>query len=54
MKTKLLRFSDKEVDWIQTEANKKELTFSHMVRRIIDERYEKTETETEESEVKNA
>jgi hypothetical protein len=41
MKNKLLRISDQENSWIQEEANKFEITFTEMFRRIIAERYEK-------------
>jgi len=43
MKNKLIAFSDQEIKWVQDEAEKREITFSEMVRRIIDDKYEKIE-----------
>jgi hypothetical protein len=40
MKSKLIRISDQENKCIQDEANEREITFSDMLRRIIDDRYE--------------
>lgn len=45
MKNKLVKISDQENKWIQDEADKREITFSDMLRRIIDDRYEKKEIE---------
>jgi hypothetical protein len=41
MKTKHVKISDQESKWIQDEADRREITFSGMLRRIIDDRYEK-------------
>lgn len=43
MKNKLISLSDQETQWVQDEASKREITFCDMVRRIIDDRYEKKE-----------
>lgn len=43
MKNKLVSLSDQENQWVQEEADKREITFSDMLRRIIDDRYEKKE-----------
>jgi hypothetical protein len=40
MKSKLIRISDQENKCIQEEADEREITFSDMLRRIIDDRYE--------------
>jgi len=40
MKSKLIVFSDQEIKWVHDEAKKRETTFSDMVRRIVDARYE--------------
>jgi hypothetical protein len=44
-KNKLLALTSQEIKWVEEEAEKKELTFSDMMRRIIDDRYEKQEEE---------
>jgi hypothetical protein len=41
MKNKLIALSDQETEWVQEEADKREITFCDMVRRIIDDRYER-------------
>jgi hypothetical protein len=41
MKNKLIALSDQETVWVQEEADKREITFCDMVRRIIDDRYER-------------
>ena len=43
MKNKLISISDQETQWIQEEADRREITFTEMVRRVIDDRYEKRE-----------
>jgi len=48
MENKYISFSNQEVEWIKKEAEKKELSFSAMLRRIIDERYEKQEEKSDE------
>ena len=40
MKNKLIKLSDQENSWIQEEADKREVTFTDMLRRIVDDRYE--------------
>jgi hypothetical protein len=40
MKAKLIKFSDQENRWIQDEADKREISFSDMLRRIVDTHYE--------------
>ena len=47
MENKFISFSNQEVKWIKEEAGKKELSFSAMLRRIIDERYEKREEKSD-------
>jgi hypothetical protein len=39
MKNKFVSISDLENSWVQEEADKREITFSDMLRRIIDDRY---------------
>lgn len=43
MKNKLISLSDQETAWVQKEAIRREITFCDMIRRIIDDRYEKQE-----------
>jgi hypothetical protein len=45
MKNKLVKLSDQENTWFLDEAKKREITFSDMLRRIIDDRYEKREND---------
>lgn len=45
MKNRLIKFSDQENQWVQDEAKRREITFSDMLRRIVDDRYEKKENE---------
>lgn len=40
MKAKLIHFSDKQVDQIQKEADEREISFTEMLRRIVDRHYE--------------
>jgi hypothetical protein len=40
---KLLALTSQEIKWVEEEAEKRELTFSDMMRRIIDDRYDKQE-----------
>ena len=47
MKNKLIKFSDQENKWIQDEADRREITFSEVLRRIVDANYEKTEEKKE-------
>ena len=48
MKNKLISISDQEAQWVQEEADHREITFTEMVRRIIDDRYEKRENRPDE------
>jgi hypothetical protein len=43
MKNKFIALSDQEHKWVEDEAKRREITFSDMIRRIIDDRYEKQE-----------
>jgi hypothetical protein len=49
MKNKLISISDQELEWLEKEAKKQELTFSGMLRRIIDNWHEKQEKNHEQS-----
>lgn len=40
MKPKLIRFSDRQVECITREAEEREISFTEMVRRILDQHYE--------------
>ena len=40
MKTKLIYFSDQQINRIQKDSNEKEISFTEMVRRIIDQHYD--------------
>ena len=40
---KLISISTQEEKWVKDEAKEKEITFSEMLRRIIDDRYDKQE-----------
>jgi hypothetical protein len=40
MKTKLIYFSDQQISRVQKDANEREISFTEMVRRIIDQHYE--------------
>jgi hypothetical protein len=42
-KNKLLALTPQEIKWVEEEAKKRDLTFSDMMRRIIDDRYDKQE-----------
>ena len=40
MKTKLIYFSDQQIERIQKDADEREISFTEMVRRILDRHYE--------------
>jgi len=44
MKNKFISLSDQETKWVQDEADRREISFTDMMRRIVDDRYEKNET----------
>lgn len=46
MKNKMVKISDREEAWVKEEAKTREITFSDMLRRIIDDRYEKKSHES--------
>jgi hypothetical protein len=43
MKNKLIAFSDQHIEQIQKDADEKEISFTEMLRRILDKYYEKLE-----------
>jgi hypothetical protein len=46
MKTKLIYFSDQQISRVQKDADEREISFTEMVRRILDRFYEdKDETD---------
>jgi hypothetical protein len=51
-KNKLISLSAQEIEWVRMEAEKREISFCEMIRRIIDDRYEDKET-TSNTSVKN-
>jgi hypothetical protein len=42
MKTKLIYFSNQQIKWVQKDADEREISFTEMVRRILDQHYELT------------
>jgi len=40
MKTKLIYFSDQQINRVKKDADEKEISFTEMVRRILDAHYE--------------
>jgi len=56
MKSKIVRLSDRQIEWVKADAKAKETSFSEMLRRILDEWYgqagrptrQPTETKTKE------
>jgi hypothetical protein len=45
MKAKLIYFSDQQVERVSRDADEREVSFTEMVRRILDQHYEKKEAE---------
>jgi hypothetical protein len=48
MKNKMVSISDQECAWLEEEAKKQELTFSGILRRIIDNWHEKQDKNYEQ------
>ena len=46
MKNIFITISDQQDAWIREEASKREITLTAMIRRIIDDRYEKPQEKT--------
>jgi len=42
-KNKLISLSTQEIEWVKMEAEKREISFCEMIRRIVDDRYENKE-----------
>ena len=49
-KKKLIRFSDRQLEKIQKEAEEKQITFTDMLRRLIDHYFEQKEFEIKQKE----
>jgi hypothetical protein len=43
MKTKLIYFSDQQIARVQKDADEREISFTEMVRRVLDGHYEEKE-----------